>query len=225
MKGAVAWVAAGALAVLGLASTRGKGSDMQIGNPKCGTHPGHVGHGTPLHADAGHALAVFAQGCFWGVEERFRKVPGVVATAVGYIGGALENPTYEDVCTHTTGHTEAVLIEFDPKVVSYGQLLDFFWKTHDPTSGDRQGPDVGSNYRSAIYTFGAEQQAQALASRDVYQQRLADRITTEIAPAGKFWVAEDYHQQWDEKHGYLSCPVPHAPRMAKGAAAATASTH
>jgi peptide-methionine (S)-S-oxide reductase len=187
--------------------------DMQIGNPSCGTRPGHVGHGTPLTPTGDHQLAVFAQGCFWGVEERFRKVPGVVATAVGYIGGTLDNPSYEDVCTHTTGHAEAVLVEFDPKVVTYGQLLDFFWKSHDPTSGNRQGPDVGSNYRSAIYTFGPEQQQAALASREEFQKTLADRITTEIAPAGKFWVAEDYHQQWDEKHGYLSCPVPHQPHV------------
>ncbi len=136
----------------------------------------------------------------------------MVATAVGYTGGTFENPTYEDVCTHATGHTEAVLVEFDPKQVSYRQLLDFFWRTHDPTSGDRQGPDVGSNYRSAIFTFGPEQLKEALASREEAQRQLADRITTEIAPAGKFWVAEDYHQQWDEKHGHLSCPVPHAPR-------------
>lgn len=225
MKVNVAYAAAGALLVLaGLAAARGKGTDMQIGNPRCGTHPGHVGHGTPLQAEPGHQLAVFGQGCFWGVEERFRKVPGVVATAVGYTGGHVEAPSYEDVCTHTTGHTEAVLVEFDPKAVSYAELLEFFWKTHDPTSGDRQGPDVGSNYRSAIYTFGPEQQAQALASRDAHQRLLADRITTEIAPAGKFWVAEDYHQQWDEKHGYLSCPVPHAPRTT-GAGATAASAH
>lgn len=191
---------------------RMRDQNMQIGNPSCGTHPGHVGHGTPLTATGDHQLAVFAQGCFWGVEERFRKVPGVVATAVGYTGGTREKPSYEDVCTHTTGHAEAVLVEFDPKVVTYQQLLDFFWTTHDPTSGDRQGPDVGDNYRSAIFTFGPEQQKEALASRDAAQKKLADRITTEIAPAGKFWVAEDYHQQWDEKHGYLSCPVPHQPR-------------
>ena len=191
---------------------RMRDQNMQIGNPSCGTHPGHVGHGTPLTATGDHQLAVFAQGCFWGVEERFRKVPGVVATAVGYTGGTREKPSYEDVCTHTTGHAEAVLVEFDPKVVTYRQLLDFFWTTHDPTSGDRQGPDVGDSYRSAIFTFGPEQQQEALASREEAQKKLADRITTEIAPAGKFWVAEDYHQQWDEKHGYLSCPVPHQPR-------------
>lgn len=206
-------LAAAIVAFRGLAgSTRSGGEKMQIGNPACGTRPGHVGHGTPLAPTGDHQLAVFAQGCFWGVEERFRKVPGVVATAVGYTGGTFENPTYEDVSTHTTGHTEAVLVEFDPKQVSYRQLLDFFWRTHDPTSGDRQGPDVGSNYRSAIFTFGPEQLKEALASREEAQRQLADRITTEIAPAGKFWVAEDYHQQWDEKHGYLSCPVPHRPR-------------
>lgn len=207
-------LAAAIVAFRGLAgSTRSGGEKMQIGNPACGKDPGHVGHGTPLTPTGDHQLAVFAQGCFWGVEERFRKVPGVVATAVGYTGGTFENPTYEDVCTHTTGHTEAVLVEFDPKQVSYRQLLDFFWRTHDPTSGDRQGPDVGSNYRSAIFTFGPEQLKEALASREEAQGRLADRITTEIAPAGRFWVAEDYHQQWDEKHGYLSCPVPHKPRQ------------
>ena len=193
--------------------TRTRGENMQIGNPACGTRPGHVGHGTPLTPTGNRQLAIFAQGCFWGVEERFRKVPGVVATAVGYTGGTKDNPTYEDVCTHTTGHAEAVLVEFDPTKVTYRQLLDFFWKTHDPTSGDRQGPDMGSNYRSAIFTLGPEQLKEALASREEYQRQLVEPITTEIAPAGKFWVAEDYHQQWDEKHGYLSCPVPHQPRM------------
>jgi peptide-methionine (S)-S-oxide reductase len=192
---------------------RARNAAMQIGNPACGTKPGGVGHGTPLTPSGNHQLAIFAQGCFWGVEERFRKVPGVVATAVGYTGGTTRNPSYEDVCTHATGHAEAVLVEFDPQRVTYRQLLDFFWKTHDPTSGDRQGPDVGSNYRSAIFTFGPEQLHEALASREEVQKKLADRITTEIAPAGPFWVAEDYHQQWDEKHGYLSCPVPHQPRV------------
>jgi peptide-methionine (S)-S-oxide reductase len=183
-----------------------------IGNPSCGTRPGAVGHGTPLVPKPGNQLAIFAQGCFWGVEERFRKVPGVVATAVGYTGGRISNPSYEDVCTHRTGHAEAVLVEFDPSKVSYAELLAFFWRTHDPTSGDRQGPDVGSQYRSAVFTFGPEQQAAALASRDEAQKRLQDRITTQIAPAGPFWIAEEYHQQWDERHGYLSCPAPHRAR-------------
>lgn len=193
-------------------SGRTGGEKAMIGNPSVGTKPGHVGHGTPLVPSGNNQLAVFAQGCFWGVEERFRKVPGVVATAVGYTGGRTQNPSYEDVCTHGTGHAEAVLVEFDPGKVSYAELLAFFWRTHDPTSGDRQGPDRGSQYRSAIFTFGPDQQAAALASRAEEQQRLADPITTEVAPAGQFWVAEDYHQQWDEKHGALSCPVPHRPR-------------
>ena len=184
-----------------------------IGNPSCGTRPGDVGHGTALVPSGKNQLAIFAQGCFWGVEERFRKVPGVVATAVGYTGGHKQNPSYEEVCTHTTGHAEAVLIEFDPSQISYGKLLDFFWQTHDPTSGDCQGPDPGSQYRSAIFTFGSEQMTEALASRSEQQKRLSDPITTEIAPAGPFWVAEDYHQQWDEKHGALSCPRPHRPRL------------
>ena len=209
-------VGAGAIVVFS-ASTR-QGEKVMIGNPSCGTRPGSVGHGTALAPKGKNQLAVFAQGCFWGVEERFRKVRGVVATAVGYTGGHTQNPTYEDVCSHGTGHAEAVLVEFDPTQVSYPELLEFFWRTHDPTSGDRQGPDRGSQYRSAIFTFGAEQMTAALASREEEQKRLADRITTEIAPAGPFWIAEDYHQQWDEKHGALSCPTPHRPRGAPRAA-------
>ncbi len=208
----------GALAAVGAAvarfaspATRGTAGEP-IGNPSLGTRPGGVGPGTPLVAAPGHALAIFAQGCFWGVEERFRRVPGVIATAVGYTGGKEKDPTYETVSAHTSGHAESVLIEFDPTKVSYAELLRVFWETHDPTSGDRQGPDRGHQYRSAIFTLGPEQQAAALASRDAEQARLADRITTEIAPAGPFWIAEPYHQQWDEKHGYRSCPVPHRPR-------------
>lgn len=211
----------GALALAALATVRvaassggggaGAGAD-RIGNPSLGKRPGNVGHGTPLAAAPGHQLAAFAQGCFWGVEERFRRVPGVVATAVGYTGGKERDPSYEAVSAHLTGHAESVLVEFDPRQVTYAELLKVFWETHDPTSGDRQGPDRGHQYRSAIFTFGAEQQAAALASRDAEQARLADRITTEIAPAGPFWIAEDYHQQWDEKHGARSCPLPHRPR-------------
>ena len=135
----------------------------------------------------------------------------MVATAVGYAGGKEEGPSYEAVSAHMTGHAESVLVEFDPAKVTYAELLRVFWETHDPTSGDRQGPDRGRQYRSAILTLGPEQQAAALASRDAEQARLADRITTEIAPAGPFWIAEAYHQQWDERHGYRSCPVPHRP--------------
>jgi len=207
-------IAAALAAAIGLASPERarNGAGAMIGNPSLGTRPGGVGHGTPITPSGARQLAVFAQGCFWGVEERFRKVPGVVATAVGYTGGQTRAPSYEDVCSHRTGHAEAVLVEFDPARVSYAELLAFFWETHDPTSGDRQGPDRGSQYRSAIFTFGSEQQAAAVASRTEQQKRLADPITTEIAPAGPFWVAEGYHQQWDEKHGALSCPAPHRPR-------------
>jgi len=205
----LAMAALAAAAVVTLAG--GKGEGEGIGNPGLGTNPGKVGRGTPLVPSPGNALAIFAQGCFWGVEERFRRVPGVVATAVGYTGGRAPDPSYEEVSSHRTGHAEAVLLEFDPHRVSYAQLLEVFWHTHDPTSGDRQGPDTGSQYRSAIFTFGPEQEAAALASRDAEQTHLADRITTQIAPAGPFWIAEAYHQQWDERHGYLSCPAPHQP--------------
>jgi len=204
--------ALGLLGVAVLAVRGGSGGNGQVGNPACGTDPGHAGHGTPLQARGKNQLAIFAQGCFWGVEERFRKVPGVVATAVGYAGGHRANPSYEDVCTGTTGHAESVLVEFDPAQVSYEKLLHFFWETHDPTSGDAQGPDHGTQYRSAIFTFGPEQEKEALASREQAQKALRDPVTTEIAPAGPFWIAEGYHQQWDEKHGSLSCPLPHRAR-------------
>jgi peptide-methionine (S)-S-oxide reductase len=216
VNGALSALGAAALAVVGalreLVPAQAGGEPAQIGNPSLGKRPGGVGHGTPLAASGKNQLAVFAQGCFWGVEERFRRAPGVVATAVGYTGGTAPDPTYEQVSGHGTGHAESVLVEFDPSQVSYEQLLAIFWKTHDPTSGDRQGPDRGSQYRSAIFTFGPEQQQAALASRDAEQRHLADRITTQIAPAGPFWIAEEYHQQWDEKHGARSCPVPHRPR-------------
>jgi peptide-methionine (S)-S-oxide reductase len=204
---------AAAVRVATTAGPAGNGATAgTIGNPALGKRPGGVGHGTPLVPQPGHALASFAQGCFWGVEERFRRVPGVVATAVGYAGGSEPDPTYELVSAHRTGHAESVLVEFDPAKVSYADLLKVFWETHDPTTRDRQGPDRGHQYRSAIFTFGPEQQAAALASRDAEQAKLQDAVTTEIAPIGRFWIAEEYHQQWDEKHGYRSCPAPHRPR-------------
>lgn len=223
LKNAMWWVAiavtivgAGAIiARLPVPAAPGEGREQgkpTIGNPAVGTRPGNVGRGTPLVPSGENQIAVFAQGCFWGVEERFRKVPGMVATAVGYAGGRSPNPTYEDVSGHGTGHAEAILVEFDPGQVSYEELLAFFWRTHDPTSGDRQGPDRGSQYRSAIFTFGPEQMKAALASRAERQTHLEDPITTEISAAGPFWLAEDRHQQWDEKHGSLSCPVPERPR-------------
>jgi peptide-methionine (S)-S-oxide reductase len=183
-----------------------------VGNPAVGTRPGGVARGTPLAARSGNELACFAQGCFWGVEERFRRVPGVVATAAGYTGGHLPNPVYDQVCAGGTGHAEAVLVEFDPRRVRYAELLRFFWRTHDPTSGDGQGPDRGRQYRSAIFTFGPQQLEAALASRADEQRQLLEPITAEIAPAGPFWLAEEEHQQLDERWGRRSCPSPERAR-------------
>ena len=145
--------------------------------------------------------AILAAGCFWGIELAFRRVDGVVSTAVGYSGGSLDNPTYEDVCSGRTGHAEAAQVEFDPAKVSYEQLLDLFWEIHDPTTLNRQGPDIGSQYRSAIYAHDAVQQAAATASRDAAAGRFARPIVTEIEPARPFYRAEDYHQQYFDKRG------------------------
>jgi peptide-methionine (S)-S-oxide reductase len=151
--------------------------------------------------------ASFAAGCFWGVEAVFREIPGVVATTVGYSGGTLASPTYEDVCSHATGHAETVLVEFDPKVVAYDQLLEAFWNCHDPTQLNRQGPDVGAQYRSAIFYHTPEQQAAATASKDRLEKsgKLRRPIATEIVPAATFYRAEEYHQQYLEKRGEASC--------------------
>ncbi len=145
--------------------------------------------------------ATFGAGCFWGVESAFRKVPGVVSATVGYTGGSHENPTYEDVCTGRTGHAEAVQLEYDPSTVTYEELLDVFWNIHDPTTPNRQGPDVGSQYRSAIFSHDAEQEAAAMASKEKLDGsgRLPKPIVTEIAPASTFYRAEDYHQGYFEK--------------------------
>jgi peptide-methionine (S)-S-oxide reductase len=177
-------------------------------NPRPGADPGHVGAGTPLVPAQGDQLAAFAEGCFWGSEDTFRHVPGVVATAVGFTGGRTTNPSYEDVCTHLTGHAETVLVEFDPKKVAYADLLRTFWDSHDPTTPNRQGPDIGDQYRSAIFTFSAEQAEQARASLAREQGQYKDKISTEITPIGRFWKAEGYHQQYDEKTGRHSCPIP-----------------
>src|SRR5262249_49943076 len=144
------------------------------------------------------ALATFAAGCFWGVEEAFRKLKGVKSTAVGYIGGDVEKPTYEQVCTDRTGHAEAVQIEFDPAVISYEVLLDVFWKNHNPTTLNRQGPDAGTQYRSAIFFHTPEQEATANASKEEAQKRFPRPIVTEITPASTFWRAEEYHQRYLE---------------------------
>jgi len=168
----------------------------------------------------GMAQAMFGMGCFWGVERKFWKLPGVHATAVGYAGGETPNPTYQEVCTGGTGHNEVVLVTYDPAAVSYETLLKAFWEGHDPTQGMRQGNDVGTQYRSGIYAFTPEQRAAAEASREAYGERLRaaglGRITTEIVDAPAFYYAEDYHQQYLAKNpgGYcglggtgVSCPI------------------
>ncbi len=169
---------------------------------------------------AGLEQAVFGMGCFWGAERKFWEAPGVFSTAVGYAGGYTPNPTYKEVCSGMTGHTEVVLVVFDPRATSYDALLKIFWENHDPTQGMRQGNDVGTQYRSAIYCFPPEQQRAAEASREIFQERLTaaghGRITTEITPAPPFYYAEDYHQQYLAKNpdGYcgmggtgVTCPV------------------
>lgn len=152
-------------------------------------------------------VAGFAAGCFWGVEQEFRKLPGVVATAVGYSGGHTKNPNYEEVCSGTTGHAETLQVEFNPKVISYSELLDLFWHLHDPTTLNRQGPDVGSQYRSVIFYSNELQKAAALATRDALQKsgELSAPIVTEILPAQEFTKAEAYHQQYVEKGGQAAC--------------------
>ncbi len=151
--------------------------------------------------------ATFAAGCFWGVEEEFRRVKGVQRTAVGYTGGFVPDPNYFDVCTGTTGHAEAVEVQFDPEQVGYEELLDVFWNAHDPTNFDRQGPDVGSQYRSAIFFHSVEQEVVARASKKRLEQscRFTRPIVTEIVPATRFYRAEEYHQSYFAKHGVVSC--------------------
>ncbi len=151
--------------------------------------------------------ATFGAGCFWGVEATFRQVPGVKATAVGYSGGTMDHPTYKDVCTDRTGHAEVVEVQFDPAEVSYDHLLDVFWANHDPTTLNRQGPDWGSQYRSAIFFHSAEQEAAAKASRDKAQPLFKRPIVTQIEPAQTFWRAEEYHQQYLEKRGLSHCHI------------------
>src|SRR5687767_6171122 len=171
----------------------------------------HLVKGTPMQPPFpdGMETAIFGLGCFWGAERKFWTAPGVFTTAVGYAGGYTPNPSYEEVCSGRTGHTEVVLVVFDPAETSYENMLKIFWEAHDPTQGMRQGNDVGTQYRSAIYTFSDEQAAAAEASRDAYNKSLADAgfgpITTEIAPAGPFYYAEDYHQQYLAKNPFGYC--------------------
>ena len=182
----------------------------------------HAVLGTPLKPPfpAGIETAVFGLGCFWGAERVFWTAPGVYTTAVGYAGGTTPNPTYEETCSGRTGHTEAVLVAYDPEQISYEQLLKLFWEGHDPTTANRQGNDVGTQYRSALYWTTDAQREAAEASRVAYDERLKaagkDPITTELAPAGEFYYAEDYHQQYLHKvpNGYcglggtgVACPI------------------
>lgn len=151
--------------------------------------------------------ATFAAGCFWGIEAAFREIPGVISTKVGYTGGTLTNPTYKDVCTGTTGHAETVEIEFEPEVISYEKLLKVFWKIHDPTTSNRQGPDIGTQYRSAIFFHTPEQEIIAKESKEkleIYGD-LKNKIVTQIVKADKFYCAEEYHQKYYEKNGITTC--------------------
>jgi len=150
-------------------------------------------------------LATFGAGCFWGVEAAFRQLDGVTRTRVGYSGGTLDNPTYEDVCSHTTGHAEVVEVAYDPEQVSYAQLLQVFWRKHDPTQLNRQGWDIGDNYRSVVFVHDEEQRAAAEASKEAEQANVRRPIVTQIEPAQTFYEAEDYHQQYLEKRGRSSC--------------------
>jgi len=154
-------------------------------------------------------IATFGAGCFWGIEAEFRKVPGVLDAAVGYSGGKTENPTYRDVCTDTTGHAEVVQVTFDPQKISYDQLLNIFWTIHDPTQVNRQGPDYGNQYRTAIFFHSSEQEAAAKKSKQALEAsgKLRRPIATEITAAGPFWRAEEYHQRYLEKRGAASCHI------------------
>jgi peptide-methionine (S)-S-oxide reductase len=187
----------------------------------------HFVNGAPLEGPfPGMAMAMFGMGCFWGAEKKFWEKKGVHSTAVGYAGGFTPNPTYREVCSGRTGHNEVVRVVFDPKVVSYRELLEVFWESHDPTQGMRQGNDVGTQYRSAIYWYDDDQRVAAEASRDAYQKALSEagygEITTELEPAPELYFAEDYHQQYLAKNpgGYcglggtgVSCPTGLAAAM------------
>jgi peptide-methionine (S)-S-oxide reductase len=196
-------------------AVRGRDAEMPVADR-------HAVLGTPLRGPFPEGLetAVVAMGCFWGAERVFWQAPGVYTTAVGYAGGSTPNPTYEEVCSGRTGHTEAVLVVFDPSKTSYAEILRLFWENHDPTQGMRQGNDIGTQYRSAIYWTTDAQRAAAEASRDAYAERLRaagyPQVSTELAQAGPFYYAEDYHQQYLHKNpwGYcglggtgVSCPV------------------
>lgn len=161
-----------------------------------------------LKKDSDAQRAMFGMGCFWGVQALFDSVPGVLKTTVGYTGGAMKDPSYDDVCSDSTGHAEAIEIEFDSKKLSYDNLLDVFWNNHNPTTSNRQGPDFGSQYRSVIFYFNEEQKKKAEMSKNKMQKKLGERkIVTEIVPAKKFYPAEEYHQKYLQKKGLASCHI------------------
>lgn len=197
MKGGLLWLAVGVLS----SCLAGCGADA-MGPIASADEKGEV-----INMETTREKATFGAGCFWGVEAAFRQVNGVTATTVGYEGGAFNNPSYRDVCTDRTGHAEVVQVEYDPAQVSYDQLLEVFWNNHDPTARNRQGPDVGTQYRSVIFYHTPEQEKAAMASKQRQQQsgRYKRPVVTEILPAMTFWRAEDYHQQYLEKRGLLSC--------------------
>ena len=197
-----------ALAVLGGCQFMSNSVKIDPAAYSVGKNPGDIGKSSDNNSDLdksaakrNHALASFAEGCFWHTEEQYRGVPGVVATAVGYTGGSTKNPTYEEVCSHTTRHAEAVLIEFDPKKITYKKLLEKFFESHDPTTIDRQGFDVGDSYRSAIFTHSPEQKTEAeeFIAELTKSKKFSDKIVTQVIPAMPFYLAEDYHQQYIEK--------------------------
>jgi len=198
-----------ALAIVAFMPKPSVNASHLVGSAKIGTAPGGIAPGVIDHflPKPGDKLASFSEGCFWGTENVFRHVKGVVATAVGFTGGHTSNPTYAEVCSHLTGHAESILLEYNPNIVSYKTLLYDFWNSHDPTTPDQQGPDVGSNYRSAIWVLDDQQMQEALVSEKAEQLKLRAPITTQVSPLGKFWLAESYHQQYDEKNGNSGCPV------------------
>ncbi len=177
-------------------------------NDEVSSHEGAPAHREPT-ADRPTETATFAAGCFWGVEAAFRQVPGVVSTTVGYTGGTRDNPSYRQVCTGRTGHAEAVQVVYDPQRLSYDDLLSVFWDNHDPTTANRQGPDIGTQYRSAVFVHDDEQLRSATRSKDEVDAsgRFRRPVVTEIVPASTFWPAEDYHQQYLEKRGLSTCRI------------------